>query len=331
MVEKLTLLTKEQIYGKKRNSIWERRVPPLEAIEKYGASSGVTDLALINGALLYNLDKTQSYVNSYHDLKARACWYSTKNYIEPYQTGGFNEDELEEYSDQTYHCIEPDGFSDEWDVESRKMSIRPVLTPNNFDEIIKNKKLEYRDHGVYTVEYGEYPQYAPNENIQLDLEYYYDNNKLKATGNSYTFDSTALDHKSEALNPVTYLEYEYNGKKYVRVKSKADCYEKNPLSNGEGWNNGDYVWIEVSPVEWLVDEKSRTLISKNCLLSGVRFEANLSVDEPAFKGYNSEMEYFLTNYMSKDLFQSLSLKRDYNVEQIFTEFSDEVKSNGRSR
>ena len=43
---------------------------------------------------------------------------------------------------------------------------------------------------------------------------------------------------------------------------KANLYflssDKKKLSNGEEYKNGDYVWVEVSPVKWIPNYKTNT-------------------------------------------------------------------------
>ena len=67
-------------------------------------------------------------------------------------------------------------------------------------------------------------------------------------------------------------EYEYNGKRYVRVQANS-YYDGNDftLSNGGNYRDGDSVWVEVAPVKWLVDEKARTMITEKLIFSGVQF------------------------------------------------------------
>ena len=36
-------------------------------------------------------------------------------------------------------------------------------------------------------------------------------------------------------------------------------YNKFKLSNGVEYRDGDYVWVEVSPVKWLIDDRTGTL------------------------------------------------------------------------
>ena len=67
-------------------------------------------------------------------------------------------------------------------------------------------------------------------------------------------------------------EYEYNGKRYVRVEANSDCGGNDfTLSNGEDYKDGDNVWIEVQPVKWIVDEKSRMMITEKLIFAGVQF------------------------------------------------------------
>ena len=99
------------------------------------------------------------------------------------------------------------------------------------------------------------------------------------------------------FRPVEHEEYEYNGKKYVRVKS--NCYERGyKLSNGVNVMPNDIVWLEVSPIKWYVDESSRMLISKTLLASGIRF-CNNGQYRGNFKA--TEMYMFLNNYFKKEL------------------------------
>lgn len=70
-------------------------------------------------------------------------------------------------------------------------------------------------------------------------------------------------------------------------------------SNGCRYKYGDYVWVEVSPVVWLIDKKTKTLISKRGLVSGV---------------YAENFQKYLDTYMSKDLFQNVPLlQNNYSV------------------
>lgn len=137
---------------------------------------------------------------------------------------------------------------------------------------------------------------------------------MKKTGRHYTFDSVKTDDHDEKFTPITYEEYEYQGKKYIRIKPVYRYFYAEDLefSNGNKYENKDYFWVEVSPVKWLIDDKTKTLISKKGLISGIRF---LSSDIP-YKGdfSKTEMYMFLNKYMVKDLFQSEVLTQTQSID-----------------
>ena len=143
----------------------------------------------------------------------------------------------------------------------RNGTIRPVLQSSVFfSQIFPNRVRGY--NGTEEVEYGEYPQYAADSKMQNILESEY-NRVMNKTGRSYTFDSVKYDDYDTGFKPVTYEEYEYQGKKYIRIKANSDFDGwKFKLSNGVKYRDGDYVWVEVSPVKWLIDNKTGILISK---------------------------------------------------------------------
>ena len=153
------------------------------------------------------------------------------------------------------------------------------------------------------VEYGEYPQYAPGFDIQRTLADEFSKGTLRKTGKTYTTDSRRYDNFSRIFNPTTHEEFEYTGRKYVRVKANNINYqsEVDELTNGATVHPGEYYWVEVSPITWLVDEEAKLLISKTSLASGVRF-----CNEGQYDGdfENTEMYMFLNEYFAKDMMPS---------------------------
>lgn len=163
--------------------------------------------------------------------------------------------------------------------------------------------------GLEEVDYGEYPQMAAPVSVSNELDMYYNSSILAKTGKIYTFDSRKYDDYNNGFDPVYYEEYLLNGKKYIRVKANSD-FEGGEfkLSNGEEYVDNDYVWVEVSPVRWLVDRKKGILLSKKSLLSGIRFNPKRD-----YKGdfENTEMKSYMENYMFHDLFEkSLDIEVD---------------------
>ena len=74
------------------------------------------------------------------------------------------------------------------------------------------------------------------------------------------------------FKPEILVECEYKEKKYVRLKANT-CYDGKEVSfsTGEKYKDKDFVWVEVQPVKWLVDEKANIAISEKILFAGVQF------------------------------------------------------------
>lgn len=288
----LTLLSEGQIWG---NSSESR----LEVIRKYGIKSAITDLCVLTGSYLcedtdYNIDEDRS-------LTGRISWFWTRSDDDDNDVRMVDENGIRSY---IYRC-------------KRSGTVRPALQSSViFSQIFPNRVMGY--NGIEEVEYGEYPQNAADSKMPNILESEY-NRGMNKTGRSYTFDSVKYDDYDTGFKPVTYEEYEYQGKKYIRIKANSDfCGDKFMLSNGVQYRDGDYVWVEVSPVKWLIDDKTGILISKKGLVSGIRF-LNKSTN---YKGdfSKTEMKEYLDRYMSKELFQTAKTKETVNEEEIINPY-----------
>lgn len=155
------------------------------------------------------------------------------------------------------------------------------------------------ENDTFEVEYGEYPQTLVDSKTQIKLEKIYlleqlkkeeQRTKMKKTGKVYTFDALVSPICCDnAIKPICYDELVYNNQKYIRL-----------------WENCDrYLWIKVEPITWLIDEKTRLLISKKVLLSGIRFADRLS-DSLDFN--KSDMKYYLDNFMTYEILSHDSLE-----------------------
>ena len=280
--KQLTLLTEGRVWGNDREN-------QLEVLKRYGTKSAISDLVVLTGGYC---EDTCTYMAPDDDtLKGRTGWVYT-------QSSDGNGD---------VRGVNKSGNRNNYSRSKRNGAIRPALLSSSvFSQISPNRVRGY--NGTEEVEYGEYPQYAPDESTQRRLENEYQSRRLQQTGRNYTFDSTAYSAYSKGFQAVTYDEYEYNGKKYIRVKANSDyggSYFK--LSNGEEYVDGNYVWVEVSPVKWLIDDRTKMLVSKIGLLSGIRFHT----DKRDYNGdfSTTDMKEYLDKYMSKDLFQSATLTR----------------------
>lgn len=271
----LTLLNYEQIWGNSNES-------QLEVIRKYGTKAAITDLCVLTGSYL-----CENTIDEDRSLTGRTSWFWTRS-----DDGDNDVRAVDNYGDRdySYKC-------------ARYAVVRPVLQSSVIvSQISPNKVRGY--NGTEEAEFGEYPQYAVDSRMQSILESEY-NRGMNKTGRSYTFDSVKNYDDNTGFKPVTYEEYEYQGKKYIRIKANFGFGgNKFMLSNGVEYRNGDYVWVEVSPVKWLIDDRKGLLISKYGLVSGIRF-----LDKKInYKGDfdRTEMYEYLNKYMIKDLFQNVN-------------------------
>ncbi len=289
----------------------------LEVLNKYGPKAKETDLAKLTGSV-----SERSILGYDVPNEERACYQCTSTNTR----------------EGNIRVITYDGDEREFDSRARCTVIRPTLKSFAIFSKLYSSKVK-GDNGTYEVEYGEYPQYAASKELQQvlnkELENYSSgfrlvrnraNCKLKKTGRTYTFDSRGpFEPQSdrEKFSPVVYDEYEYQGKKYIRVKMNYGGSDDDvELSNGCEYSDGDYVWVEVSPVKWLIDEKTKTLVSKYGLLSGIRY------DRYRYNGNfeQTEMYKYLNKYMAHDLFQCIQpvMKFETTAEELEQAVEPEV-------
>lgn len=161
--------------------------------------------------------------------------------------------------------------------------------------------------GVIEVEYGYYPQKAVSIDLQLRLESLYKNGALQRDGNYYTTDSRKYDDYNTPFLAKNHDEYEYNGKRYVRVIANS-CYDGRSfqLSNGELYRDGDAVWVEVEPVKWLADERAKMMITEKLVFAGVQF--NRTRDYKTQNFGKTDIKWFMDNCFARDLVQNRELE-----------------------
>ena len=279
---KLTLLSEEEIWGVNGDR-------QLGVLEKYGTIAAITDLVILTGG---HCEYTQTYTSpDDKSLKGRTGWFYTRS----------------SDSDGDVRGVNPDGSRYWGSRYKRNGAVRPALLSSSvFSQIYPNRVRGY--NGTEEVMYGEYPQYAPCDDMQKRLESKYQRGNLQTTGRDYTFDRTRYDDCSQGFQPIKYEEYEYQGKRYIRVQARSDNYvSKFKLSNGEKYKDGDNVWVEISPVVWLIDDRTKTLVSKRGLLAGIRFY----IYEKRYHGdfSKTDMKEYLDKYMVHDLFQNILCKK----------------------
>ena len=268
-----TFLTQEQCFGRDK----------LDILKKRGTKAAITDFSVLLGGRL-----SSEHVKNDSFLEKRTGYYWTKS------DDGAN-DACIVKDDGSFYCD---------NVNRRNSGARPALLFSSIGSIPTNgESVKRARDGILEVEYGYYPQKAVSKDMQERLERAYRSESISKTRNIYTTDSVDHNKDDTSFQPQTHQEYEYNGKRYVRVKANSyyDGYDFT-LSNDEQYRDGDNVWVEVQPVKWLVDEKSRMMLTDKLIFSGVQFNHTRDYHTRDFD--KTDIKTFMDRYLSRDLVQS---------------------------
>ncbi len=239
-----TFITREQLFEDKEK---------LESIKSRGIKAAITDFSI----LLKGWVNNNHHVDGDDSLAGRTGGYFTKS----------NFDDFGEYVVSTLGNII---YMSKGDWETGARPVLPFLT---VDEIPTNGVSVKEKDGIKYVEYGYYPQSAAEHKLQQELEQQFDNGKINKTGNVYTHLKKYSKDEEESKIQV-YEEYEYKGKRYIRVKVNSvwEDEEEIKLSNGEVYEDDEDVWIKVEPIKWLIDEKEKIMITEKIVFAGVQFD-----------------------------------------------------------
>ena len=212
--------------------------------------------------------------------------------------------------DGTSYVVYNEGPHEEEAIDSdeRYIGARPVTSYSSICNVCSNK-VRTKD-GILEVEYGEYPQKAASKKLQFVLENAYKNNdsSITKTGKRYTVDKTFYQYSEDSFKAKFIDEYLFdNGKKYVRLKAQfySNGIHYNMLSNEEDYATDDYVWIEVQPIKWLIDEKKDIALSERILFAGVQFNHEYHYQRDFS---SSDIKKYMDTYFSKDIISSLTKK-----------------------
>ena len=267
-----TFLTQEQCFERDK----------LDVLKKRGTKAAITDFSVLLGGWV-----SSEHVENDSSLEGRTGYYWTKS----------------DDGDNDARVVNADGRACST-VRERDGGARPALPFSSISSIPTNGESGKRARdGILEVEYGYYPQKAVSRDMQERLERAYRSGSISKTRNSYTTDSVAYDEYDTSFQPQTHQEYEYNGKRYVRVEANS-YYDGGDftLSNGEQYRDGDNVWVEVSPVKWLVDERAKVMITDKLIFSGVQFNHTRNYHTRDFD--RTDIKTFMDKYLSRDLVQS---------------------------
>ncbi len=149
----------------------------------------------------------------------------------------------------------------------RTPGVRPLFDYSDF-----NYMNEYYDeNGILCVKYGEFPQDLVTDEESDELEKLFLNNELKKVG-QFTTDGVSNECWEITFRERFFDEYEYNGRKFIRFVADYITFQNDKYreDNVKFKYNKSY-WIEVKPIEWMIDTCSKKAISKNILIAGIQY------------------------------------------------------------
>jgi len=285
MLNDVTFLRKDQIVGQNRLNIFK----------KYGTRAAITDFAILLGGSVSKYD----FTNEGRSLKTRtgSWWTQTPT------------------SDKNTYIIFYDGKPNPIDTCIRFIGARPALSYSDIKEDCQN--IKQVEEEILEVEYGEYPSWLAPDNIALELEKEFQNNTLIETGKKYTTDSIDWqDIHDFGFVSRKHIEYQYNGKKYIRLIGDYNGIDSSfnnerkgkKLSNGKNVKLKEPYWICVEPIQYLVDEKEDIALTKNIVFSGVQF----NIENNYYRGYflYTEIKKYLDRYWIKEIDPNYLSKED---------------------
>ena len=257
----------------------EKQVEKLDILIKYGTRAAITDFAILLGGFV----ASSCHTSEGNLRKDRTGWWWTKSF------GGVT----------GARVVSLTGDSHWIDVNGRDGGARPALPYSLISQISTNGVSGAK--GILEVEYGEYPQTVVSEDFSRTLERAYSNRTINQTNKKYTTDSVSYEDIDTPFKARTHIEYEYNGKKYIRFVADSNC-EGEILSDGRKVKEGKPYWVEVEPIKWMIDKKTNIALSKKLIFSGVQFN-NKRNYQGNFE--NTDIYRFLNDIFAKDIIPSV--------------------------
>jgi len=306
-----------------------KRMKQLDILKQRGTRAAVSDWAIISGAFVSH----DNYIKKVKDVKSKN--ESTKDMS--YQSIAQIKEErsLEErtgkyfsqsnHDDRYVYIIGSDGREMSVTLSERGAGVRLVYeftTTRKIPTNIGAGKLKEDIDGIKYVEHAYYPQMIAKN--QEELEMLYKDKKMVVSGNLYTTDSNKGYSKDGEFKEQKHKEYidERTGKRYVRTVANF-CCEEQILSDGKKYKRGDIIWVEVSPIKWLVDEKSKKMITEKILIAGVQFSHNEYYYQEDFE--KTDMNKFINKYFVKEILQLCNLPRKKEKNGKLQEKNDELQ------
>jgi hypothetical protein len=289
----LTLLRKEQL-------------EELAVLKKYGLRAPTSDLAIVLGLEAYS----DLYAYGGYQLCDRVGQYVLKS--------GFSKKEtVRGYTSRFHYAVDKDVEYHHIDIVNKNgklhskhdyltydlVGLRPII------EITDKEQFILLNNGIYDdnldeekeIIYGELPLIVAKEDLQKKLFLEKRRNTLLKTGKKYDF------------NGIIVEEVYYFGKKYVLITASSKISEFT-LSDGKTYHGGQEIWLEVTPVTWLVNLKNSNIAVAKQIL-GCSTVLRKNQDKYLESEYTDSALYVSLEHMERNLIPS---KVDFLTENEFS-------------
>lgn len=177
-------------------------------------------------------------------------------------------------------------------IEQKNIGIRLVLKYSDIVDYITDEKII--TDTISEVSLGNYPKDVCDRDIGTKLEMLYRTDNLSVTSKNYLINKEII--QKIGFVPTNLIEYSYCGECYVRVISN-NLHPNLRLSNDLLSNNGNFYWVKVMPLVWLVDKQEDVMITRDVILSGIPYRLNKKI-------YDNE-ENFLNLFVGNRLIEDI--------------------------
>ena len=257
----LTLLTKEQIIGRKSLSFFH----------EFGIKAAITDYAIALGGYVSDTDYINGDKNS---LDNRAGYYWTET--------GFNRNKGK------IKVIYYDSSLCYLSRITRDVGIRVAL-PYSIVAQDATDIVKINDN-VMELDAGYYPNKVATKTKREELEELKQELKEAMIVKKYTIDSRNYNDYEKEFKPQKLVEIELkDGSRYTESVIKPRFGKKEiQLSDGNSYQVGETAWFERCPIRWYGDPRKNVAVTKDIIMSGVPF------------GY-FDMYYYLNTYLMEEM------------------------------
>ena len=248
----------------------------LDFFKKYGSRCSLTDFAILTGAYVYQFNHTKEGT----ELKNRTCSWWLKTF----------------YLGDVF-CVDGNGYRIVQEVYNNQYALRPVTSFSSISRDMKNIKVN--QFGVEDGEYGMYPNSLVDEKYSYKLEKIFQNGGINTTGKVYKTDTQE------------YVEYKHHGNRFIRIVQEKKSYIKQ-LNDGTEIKKGNVYWLNVEPIEWLIDRKQDKVFPLRGIVGDIKFDNN-----PHYYGKfeDTNIKRFLDNEFTNEIVP-VQMKEDKMIGNI---------------